>query len=420
MTAKLEVDKLSYKYGNFEVLKEVSFSVAQGEFIGLIGPNGSGKSTLLKNINSILYPDDGKVYLDNFDLQNLGKKEIAKKLAVVPQNTNVNFDFTVEEIVLMGRAPYIGRFESESDEDYEVVKEAMELTNTLKLAERPISQLSGGERQRVILARSLAQQPEVLLLDEPTSNLDINYQLEIMNLLKKLNRDHNLTVIVVLHDLNLASEYCDKLLLLEDGEIYAHGSPKEIVTAENIEDVYGSKVIIKKHYPSGRPYVTMLDNHYIPETQLDHQVHIICGGGTGRELIENLVEQGFQVSCGVLNEQDSDWEVAKSCDVEIVAEEPFAPISQESHEANLAAIKEVDTVVLTEIPFGSGNLLNLKAAFWAAEQGKEVIVMDQERLSKRDYTKGEGNNLYKKLLDMGVIVVGDNYEVLDKLVKDRE
>ncbi|GAB6137058.1 heme ABC transporter ATP-binding protein [Halanaerobaculum tunisiense] len=420
MSTKLEVDKLSYKYDNFEVLQEVSFSVAQGGFIGLIGPNGSGKSTLLKNMNSILHPDGGKVYLDDFDLQNLDKKEIAKKLAVVPQNTNVNFDFTVEEIVLMGRAPYIGRFESESIEDYEIVKEALELTNTLELAERPVSQLSGGERQRVILARSLAQQPEVLLLDEPTSNLDINYQLEIMNLLKKFNREYELTVIVVLHDLNLASEYCDKLLLLQDGKIYAHGSPEEIITAENIENVYGSKVIIRKHYPSNRPYVTMLDNQYIPETQLDHQVHVICGGGTGRELIENLVEQGFQVSCGVLNEQDSDWEVAKSCNVEIVAEEPFTPISQESHKDNLDKIKDVDTVILTEIPFGFGNLLNLKAALWAAKQGKEVIVMDQEILSKRDYTKGKGNDLYEKLLDMRVTVVGDNYEVLDELVTSTE
>ncbi|MBM7624409.1 heme ABC transporter ATP-binding protein [Sporohalobacter salinus] len=420
MTIKLEVDELSYKYDNLKVLQEVSFSVSRGEFIGLIGPNGSGKSTLLKNINSILYPDAGKVYLDNFNLQDLGKKEIAKKLAVVPQNNNVNFDFTVEEIVLMGRAPYIGRFESESTKDYKIVREAMELTNTLKLAERPISQLSGGERQRVILARSLAQQPEVLLLDEPTSNLDINYQLEIMNLLKKFNCEHDLTVIVVLHDLNLASEYCDKLLLLEDGEIYDHGSPEEIITAENIEEVYGSEVIIRKHYPSNRPHITMLDSQYIPKTQLNHKVHIICGGGTGRELIETLVEQGFQVSCGVLNKRDSDWEVAKSCDVGIVDEEPFAPISQESHKLNLSKIEDVDTVILTEIPFGTGNLLNLKAAFWAAENGKEVIVMDQKKLTKRDYTNGKGNKLYKKMLDSGVTVVENNYEILDKLIKSKK
>ncbi|SJZ36107.1 heme ABC transporter ATP-binding protein [Selenihalanaerobacter shriftii] len=415
MAIKLAVDNLSYKYDQLKILDKVNFAIKEGEFIGLIGPNGSGKSTLLKNVNSILKPDDGKVYLDNFDLQELRKKKLAKKLAVVPQNTNVSFDFTVKEVVLMGRAPYIGRFKGETEEDYMIAKEAMKLTNTLQLADRPINQLSGGERQRVIIARSLAQEPEVLLLDEPTSNLDINYQLEIMNLLKELNRKQELTILIVIHDLNLASEYCDKLLLLNEGNIYKFGTPEEVITTENIEKVYGSKVIVKKHYPSNKPYVTILENNYIPTEKLDHKVHVICGGGTGRELIGDLVEQGYQVSCGVVNEHDSDWEVAKSFDVEIIDEEPFAAISQDSYQANLDRIKKVNTVVLTEIPFGSGNLLNLKAALWAVENDKKVIIINQQKLSNRDYTGGKGKSLFKEILKRGGIEVNDSYGVLDKI-----
>jgi iron complex transport system ATP-binding protein len=415
MTAKLKVDNLSYKYDELEILEEISFAINQGDFLGLIGPNGSGKSTLLKNINSILKPDKGKVYLDDYDLQELSNKEMAKKLAVVPQNTNVNFNFTVKEIVLMGRAPYISRFKNESEEDFEIAWEAMRLTNVDGLANRSINQLSGGERQRVILARSLAQQPEILLLDEPTSNLDINYQLEIMNLLKKLNCDHDLTLLIILHDLNLASEYCDKLILLKEGKIYAFGSPEEIITEENIEEVYGSRVIVKKHYPSNKPYVTLLDNKYIPREKLDHRVHLICGGGTGRELIEDLVERGYQLSCGVVNEQDSDWEVARGFDVDIISERPFASISKENHQANLDKIKEVDTVILTEIPFGTGNLLNLEAALWAVKNNKRVIVIRNQEVADRDYTEGEGSKLFNELLAEDVTIVEDGYEILEEL-----
>ncbi|MCK8826555.1 heme ABC transporter ATP-binding protein [Natroniella acetigena] len=416
MAVKLKVDKLSYKYNELtKILKGVSFAIEQGEFIALIGPNGSGKSTLLKNINSILKPDQGKVYLDELDLQKLAKKEMAKRLAVVPQNTTINFDFTVEEIVLMGRAPYLSRFKGESSQDYQIVREAMELTNTTQFADRRINQLSGGERQRVILARALAQQPEVLLLDEPTSNLDINYQLEMMELLRKLNREQELTILIVIHDLNLASQYCDKLLLLNQGQIYGFGTPEEIITAENIEEVYGSKVIIRRNYPSNRPYVTLVDNCYLPNQQLDHKVHLICGGGSGRKLMENLVEMGYQVSCGVVNKQDSDWEVAKSYGVEIISEAPFRSISKEQHQANLAKIKGVDTVVLADIPFGPGNLLNLEAALWAIKEGKEVIIIDQVGIEDKDYTAGKGSSLFRKLLDEDPLVVKEKYEVLEML-----
>ncbi len=415
VTVKLEVDALSYNYADQEVLQGINFALKQGKFIGLIGPNGSGKSTLLKNINHILEPQEGTVYLEENQLQDLEQQDLAQKLALVPQNTEINFDFTVKDIVMMGRTPYINRFRGETEEDYELAKQAMELTNTWQLKERSLNQLSGGERQRVILARSLAQQPEVLLLDEPTSSLDINYQLEIMNLLRKFNQEQELTILVVLHDLNLAAEYCEELILLNEGQIYKFGTPKEVITAEHIEEVYGSKVIIKKHYPSGRPYVTLLDNNYIPEQKLEHKVHLICGGGSGRNLIEDLVRFGYQVSCGVVNVHDSDWEVARSFNLDMVVEAPFDPISKQQHQTNLVQIKKADTVILTDLPFGTGNLFNLKAALQAEKEGKKVIVINKTDIKARDYTEGQGKKLFNQLIKEDVVVVNKEEEVIEKL-----
>ncbi|MFO7820283.1 MAG: heme ABC transporter ATP-binding protein [Halanaerobacter sp.] len=417
MRSKLQVEELSYKYNQLKVLEDINFSIQQGEFIGLIGPNGSGKSTLLKNINSNYQPNQGLVYLDGDNLHDLDKKDLAKNLAVVPQSTEVNFDFTVEEIVLMGRTPYIGRFSSEKEEDFAIAKEVMKLTNTFYLKDRSINQLSGGERQRVIVARSLAQNPEVLLLDEPTSNLDINYQLEMMNLLKRLNHEQELTILVVLHDLNLAAKYCDKLLLINQGQIHSFGTPQEIITSENISEVYGSDVTVKYHHPNNTPYVTLIDQQYIPQSKLEHRVHLICGGGTGRDLMEQLVEAGYQVSCGVVNKQDSDWEVATSYNIESVIEEPFAPISEAKHQQNLAKVKAAETVILTEVPIGNGNLFNLKAALWAAKSGKKVIVVNEQNIEDRDYTTGEGTELFKQLLQQEIIEVEETVSVLREVNK---
>ena len=414
MSVKLEVNKLDYKYDNLKVLKEISFAITEGSFIGLIGPNGSGKSTLLKNINALLKPDSGTVYLDNFDLEQMKPKEIAKELAVVPQNTNISFDFTVEEIVLMGRSPYLNRFKGESKKDLEIAKQAMLETNILELKDRLFSQLSGGEKQRVIIARSLAQEPTVLLLDEPTSNLDINYQLEIMNLLTRLNLQEDLTILTVLHDLNLAAQYCEKLILLKGGEIYDYGSPAEIITSENIEEVYGSKVVINRDYEDGKPYIRIPKQKGYRQEELAHQIHLISGGGTGRRLIENLVRSGYQLSCGVLNQGDSDWDAAYRLGVEVVTEKPFAPISTEKHEENLALIKAADTIILTDTPIGHGNLLNLKATLWAAKNGKEIIVVGEDDLSQRDYTNGESIKLFEQLLAEDVIVV-EKEDVLEQI-----
>jgi len=204
--------------------------------------NGTGKSTLLKCINLSLKPKGGVILIDNRNLFELDRKEIARNIGVVPQNSAINFPFTAFDIVLMGRTPYLGQINRESLDDIRIAKEAMEITNTEHLAERPIDEISGGERQRVIIARALAQQPKILLLDEPTLHLDINHQLDILELAKELARKNKLVVVLVSHDINLSSRYSDKLVLLQSGKIFAIGKPEEVITKENMRDIYNIEV----------------------------------------------------------------------------------------------------------------------------------------------------------------------------------
>ena len=233
------------------VVAGVTFQVYQGEFVGLIGPNGSGKSTLLRVISRVLAPRKGVVFIDERELAEFGREELARRLAVVAQESQLHFDFTVSEIVRMGRIPHLKRFQRESAADESIVDEALNLTDLQPFANRLVTALSGGERQRVAIARALAQTPEILLLDEPTAHLDLNYQLSLLDLIWKLNRTEGLTVIVVLHDLNLAAQYCDKLILLQEGRIYNVGKPKEVITEPTIGEVYGVEAIVSPHPVSG-------------------------------------------------------------------------------------------------------------------------------------------------------------------------
>ncbi|WP_288327622.1 ABC transporter ATP-binding protein [uncultured Clostridium sp.] len=230
----LSVKDLKVDIATKQIVKGISLSVNDNEFIGLIGPNGSGKSTLLKAIYRVLKPSSGSVFLDGKDMKDINPKTIAKNLAVVSQFNNINFDFKVIDIVLMGRSPHKSLLESENKNDYTIATESLKKVGMDHYANRSFSSLSGGEKQRVILARALAQKPKILILDEPTNHLDIKYQIEILSLVKNLD----ICVLAALHDLTLASQYCHKLIVLKDGQIVTEGIPKEIVTSEMIKDVY--------------------------------------------------------------------------------------------------------------------------------------------------------------------------------------
>ncbi|KPK97852.1 MAG: hypothetical protein AMJ95_06925 [Omnitrophica WOR_2 bacterium SM23_72] len=258
MSDIIEVKNMTSGYQNRPILKGIDFNIREGEFFGIIGPNGSGKSTLLKTLSRSLKPYEGSVHYRQKDINEILPQELAKDFAFVAQDTVFNFSFTVWEIVLMGRIPYIGRLRPETPYDLEMAKESMRTTDTLNLANRFIGALSSGERQMVLIAKALAQQPKVLFLDEPTSHLDIGHQVKILNLIKQLNQKHNITVIVVLHDLNLASEYCDRLLLLNEGWVYKIGQAEEILTFQNIEEVYKTLVIVSRNPITKNPHILLV------------------------------------------------------------------------------------------------------------------------------------------------------------------
>jgi len=242
----IEVKNLSFKYLSSAVLNNLNFSVEKGEFISIVGPNGTGKSTLLKILSGFLEYSGGEVIFDGKDLKKVKPLELARKRAFVTQDNSVNFPYKSIEIVMMGRFPYSGLLENETKEDEQIVKEIMEKTSVLHLASRPVTELSGGERQRVMIAKALAQKPQVLFLDEPTASFDINYQIDILDYIKTLNRKEGVTVLMVIHDLNLASQYSDRIILLKKGSIHAMGDPPDVITEKNIEDVFSIKVKIEK------------------------------------------------------------------------------------------------------------------------------------------------------------------------------
>lgn len=245
---KLSVDGLCWQPENNEryILNNINGSFSEGGFYGILGPNGSGKTSLIRHILRFLNAEEGKIHLNDKDINNYTRKELAGCISFVPQNVNMDVNFTVYDIVAMGRNPYLKRFQDLSSRDKEIISHAMEVTSCIHLKDKIFSYLSGGEAQRVLVARAIAQDTEYLILDEPISHLDIRYQVELMETLKKLNEEENKTIIAILHDLNLSSAYCKEIFLMKDGRVYAEGPVKEVLTRENLRAVYDMNFEIHK------------------------------------------------------------------------------------------------------------------------------------------------------------------------------
>jgi iron complex transport system ATP-binding protein len=257
----LGIEHVSFQYGEEWVLRDVNLTVQKGEFWGILGPNGSGKTTLMNLIDGIMPPREGVIKIGEKAVGKMKRRELARLMAVVPQDASLVFPLTVLEVVLMGRTPHLGKFEFESGNDLDVARFAMEATDVLSLAARMMRSLSGGERQRVLIARALAQQPEVLLLDEPTSSLDIAHQMSVFDMIRSFSGNGGLTVLAATHDMNLASLYCDRIALLHNGNFYAQGTPEEALTAESIKKVYGVNVVVDCHPLTGLPRISLLGGH---------------------------------------------------------------------------------------------------------------------------------------------------------------
>jgi len=255
----ITVDNISFGYEPATpVVRDVSLTVHRGEFLSLVGPNGSGKTTLLRLLDRIYIPQRGSITLDGQPLAKFSRTAIARRIAFVPQDNTIQFPFTVAEVVLMGRAPHSGGMAFENAHDREVAGAMMALTDVAPLAAHPVMNLSGGERQRVFIARALAQEPQIILLDEPNAHLDIAHQVEMFRIIKRLNTEQGLTVISVSHDLNLAAAYSDRIAMMVGGTLAALGAPAEVLTGERIREVFHTPVIVDTHPVHGAPRVSLL------------------------------------------------------------------------------------------------------------------------------------------------------------------
>lgn len=412
----LKFSHVAAGYGDREILHDVTLSVEEGDFVGLIGSNGTGKSTLIKCISGLLPLTKGEITICGREQSLLKSRERARLVAVVPQSYHVDYDFTVEDIVMMGRNPYLGFGKREDERDFEIVKNAMEATNTEIFRGRLYNELSGGERQRVILARAIAQQPRVILLDEPTSALDIHHQIEVMELIARLNREEHMTVLAVLHDINMAARFCRRIVMLRDGTVTADGTPEEVVNRKNMEELYAMKLMVRENPLFHKPEIVPI--RVMGEEQVGNpfHIHVICGASGAAKIMEELDARGYRVTAGVVNVGSDDWDICHFLDLERVEIDPFTPVTEEDQRRNLKLMEDADVILISDVPFGESNLKNLEGL----ESRRGQIFFHKNALSN-DYT---GGKLVRRLEEIGVkkniVYFGDHDEFLKSLEKMNE
>lgn len=253
----MKIDNIGFSYEDKRVLKRIDLDLNAGEILGILGPNGSGKSTLLKVMDGVLSPQEGEIFIRGKSFRHFKRTDLAREVAMVAQENHFRFSFSCIEVVLMGRFPHLKRLQFEDRNDLEIALDSLKATYSIEFAERPIYDLSGGERQRVLIARALAQEPKVILLDEPTSFLDLKYKREIFRLISSLSSEKGISVVIVSHDIDLIAQYCNRVILLKDGTIFKTGQPDDVITADNIEDVYECPVLVDSNPLSGRPRVSV-------------------------------------------------------------------------------------------------------------------------------------------------------------------
>lgn len=400
-------------YGDIEILQRFNAIICQGEFVGLIGPNGAGKSTLLKCLSGLLPVKSGEIILEEKDNTKYSQRERAQMVAVVPQSFDIDYDFTVEDIVLMGRNPYLSYKVKESQRDYDVVTEAMHATKTLQFKKRLYNTLSGGEKQRVIIARAIAQEPDIILLDEPTSALDIHHQIEVMELIRNLNLKKSMTVVAVLHDINLASRYCNRLILMKNGQVVVDGSPEQVITEKNLKKVYEMKMFIQENKLFGKPEIIPLRVIKESESYRSLRVHIICGGNNATQILEELEAMGHHVTAGVVNQGSDDWTVCDALEIPMIEERPFTAISMEKQKENLELMADCDVILISDLPFGYGNINNLKGL---EDLNGEIYFY--KNCINNDFTEGVLTQCLKNIKAKKTLVeINDHQEFLEIIRK---
>jgi iron complex transport system ATP-binding protein len=381
-------------------VRGVSLEVAPGDVVGLVGPNGSGKTTLVRVASRALRPADGEVRVAGRDPYAISGREAARLVAVVPQDVIPAFSFTVLEMVLMGRTPHRSRWGGADEADWARAREAMVAVGVQHLADRPMEELSGGERRRVILAQAIAQDAPVLVLDEPTTHLDIRHVVDVVSMVRTLADEQSAAVLAVLHDLTLAASVCDRIVVLHRGEVVAEGAPETVVTRALLRTIYEVDADVEVGRASGRPTV-MVGPPAAVGPSTGRAAHVVGGAGRAAPLLRRLVERGLRVSAGVLHGTDTDDEVAARLDLLRVSVPPFSEIDDASAEACLAMMRAADVVVVCDAPYGPGNVRNLELALRAAEDGVPVLLVEEMPIEERDFTGGRATELWTELRAAG-------------------
>ncbi|HEU5370242.1 MAG TPA: ABC transporter ATP-binding protein [Ktedonobacterales bacterium] len=440
VNALLQLESVTFGYGSQPLFAEVNLAIAAGEMVALLGPNGTGKTTLLMLATGALRPQGGRVLLNGRDLRSLPRRQVAHQIAVVPQEFTTPFAFTVRELVGLGRTPYLSFLGTEKAADRQAIEEAMRATGAAALAGRIFNELSGGEKQRVVLAMALAQQPNLLLLDEPTTHLDLKYQLGVLELARRLNRERGLTILATMHDLNLTARYFQRLILFQRG-IVADGPPVEVLQSRLLSRVY--EVPVEVGILRGAAHLSILPptpaSDAQPPTAPDEQeqprpsIHLIGGGGSAAILMRGLADANIPFSIGALNIGDSDHALALRLAAKVISEQPYTPIAPETAARVRATLKRARAQILCPAPIGPGNLVLLRLALEAAQDGLLTILLEPASatisesdstleqspilaaVASRDYTNGESVALYEALLTLGAQIAENVAEALDLL-----
>lgn len=411
-TPLLQGDGISAGYRDHEVLKQVRIQVSNHQFIGIIGPNGSGKSTLMQVIARSVSPSSGLLLYQGEGAESFSFREFGEVVGFVAQESEIPFAYPVYDVVMMGRNPHIPRFRQPSHRDHEIVRNALEQTGTLPLANRPVTSLSGGERQRVLIARVLAQDPALLLLDEPFAHIDLHHQHELLRIIRETTRGRK-AVIGVFHDINLAASSCDHLILIHEGVIRASGTPREVLTGPLLREYFRITPVIGENPVTGTPhlYVSGSPQPVVDSTQ---KVYVISGGGSGTPLISRLVSAGHQVSCGVLSENDADCRTARSLGLDVITEPPFAQISLEHEMLVYEQIAASHRVILTPMPVGWGNFPNIRV-LERIEAEKIILYLPDDDPLIPDFTAGAATCLIHRLIEAGAVRVRSTADVAEIL-----
>lgn len=361
----IKTEELAVGYGDKKVVENINIEALKGQFICLLGPNGSGKSTILRSLCGFLAPVGGKIFLKTRDISQIKTNTLAETMAVVLTDRLSPGLMTGFDIAALGRYPHTGFFGKLSQEDIEKTWEALHLVNAQDIAHRFFNELSDGQKQKLLLARALVQEPEVIILDEPTTHLDVRHRMEVMNILNTLTKEKGITVILSLHEIDLALKSCDIAILIKNNKILDYGPPEDIIQEDTMTNLFD---IRSAHYNEFLGTVE-LTNDFPPST------FVVAGGGTGTRIFRALTKKGYGVATGILHENDVDYYIAKTIGTPLVSEMPFRDIREHTVKVAQKQIEQLERVVDTAFPIGSLNKQNIDLILYAVSIGKPVYSL---------------------------------------------